>query len=229
MPPSKRVAAKRRKSPAAAPRRLDRQTRERLIVDEAIRYFSEVGFDGDTRGLATRLGITQPLLYRYFPTKDALIERVYQEVFINRWDPAWETLLADRSQPLRTRLLAFYKAYARAILHPEWIRIFLYSGLRGWDLNQRYLKLVRDRIYTRIAAELRHAAGARATRNGPHELEIELVRTLNEKIFYYGLRKWVYGTPVPDDVEAVIEADVDAFLDGVPQAVRTRIAAARRK
>lgn len=215
-PPS-RAAKRGERAPPA--RRLARADRERLIVDEAIRYFSEVGFDGDTRRLAQRLHITQPLLYRYFPNKDALIERVYQEVFINRWKPEWERIIADRTRPLRSRLVEFYKDYARAILHPEWIRIFLYSGLRGWDLNQRYLKLVRDRIYTRIAAELRHADGAAARRGAPPDMEIEMVRALNEKIFYYGVRKWVYGTPVPEDIDAVIEADVDAFLDGVPRTV----------
>ena len=50
--------------------------REKLIVSEAIRYFSEVGFSGQTRELSRRLGITQPLLYRYFPSKRALLERV---------------------------------------------------------------------------------------------------------------------------------------------------------
>ena len=46
--------------------------REAQIVAEAVRFFAETGFEGQTRELAARLGITQPLLYRYFPTKEAL-------------------------------------------------------------------------------------------------------------------------------------------------------------
>ncbi|MGH6954367.1 MAG: hypothetical protein ACREGL_09305, partial [Alphaproteobacteria bacterium] len=34
------------------PRRLKREAREQQIVAEAIRYFAEVGFGGDTRALA---------------------------------------------------------------------------------------------------------------------------------------------------------------------------------
>ena len=51
--------------------------REQLIIDGAIQFFADVGFAGQTRELAQRLGITQPLLYRYFPTKQDLIEKVY--------------------------------------------------------------------------------------------------------------------------------------------------------
>ncbi len=68
-------------------KRLPREERERLIVREAVAFFAEVGFDGQTRELARRIGITQPLLYRYFPSKDALIDRVYQEAYLNRWNP----------------------------------------------------------------------------------------------------------------------------------------------
>ena len=51
-------------------RRLSPTVREQQIVDEAIQFFAEVGFGGRTRELAKRIGITQPLLYRYFPTKE---------------------------------------------------------------------------------------------------------------------------------------------------------------
>ncbi len=55
-----------------------------MIVREAVSFFAEHGFEGQTRELARRLGITQPLLYRYFPDKAALIDRVYREVFLDR-------------------------------------------------------------------------------------------------------------------------------------------------
>ncbi|MEP4193996.1 MAG: helix-turn-helix domain-containing protein, partial [Sneathiella sp.] len=67
---SDRTAKRKRMSPGS---------RETLIVEEAITFFAEHGLEGKTRDLAKRLGITQPLLYRYFPSKEKLIERVYQE------------------------------------------------------------------------------------------------------------------------------------------------------
>src|SRR3982751_202114 len=94
-----------------ARRRLRPDERERLIVAEAVKFFAEVGFEGHTRDLARRLNITQPLLYRYFPSKDALIDRVYQEVYLTRWKPSWEALIEDRTQPLEQRLIAYYRDY----------------------------------------------------------------------------------------------------------------------
>src|SRR3546814_6333041 len=89
--------------------RLPRAERERLIVEGAVQFFAEVGFGGDTRELAKRLNITHPLLFRYFASKNALIERVYQEVFIGRWNPYWEIVISNRNVPLRERLVNVYQ------------------------------------------------------------------------------------------------------------------------
>ncbi|KCV36277.1 TetR/AcrR family transcriptional regulator, partial [Bordetella bronchiseptica] len=62
-------------------RRLQPQEREQQIVEKAIEHFTKNGFEGSTRELAKQIGVTQPLLYRYFSSKEALIERVYAEVF----------------------------------------------------------------------------------------------------------------------------------------------------
>lgn len=198
-------------------KRLPADERERLIAREAVRFFSEVGFDGQTRELAKRLRITQPLLYRYFPSKAALIDRVYQEVYLNRWNPHWEYILDDRTRPLRTRIVEFYSDYAKAVLTYEWIRIFMFSGLKGMDLSARYLTLVRDRIYTRVIRELRHEYGLPPTSAVPiGEVEFELVWALHASIFYIGIRKWIYGLTIPKNIDAVIEDLATAMLEGVP-------------
>ncbi len=44
-------------------------------------------------------------LYRYFESKEALIERVYNEVF--QWRLDWDRQITDRSMPLAERLHAF--------------------------------------------------------------------------------------------------------------------------
>ncbi len=197
--------------------RLTADERERHIARGAVSFFCEVGFGGQTRELAKRLGITQPLLYRYFPNKEALIERVYREVYLNRWDPRWEELLDDETRPARERIIAFYREYAKAVLSYEWIRIFMFSGLRGMNLNSRYLTLVRDRIYTRVVRELRREHALPPPDEVPiSELEFELVWGLHASIFYIGIRKWIYGLEMPENVDGVVEALATAFLDGVP-------------
>ena len=60
-----------------------------------------------TRELSRRLGVSQPLLYRYFPSKQDLINAVFEAVFMSQWRDDWISELQDRSVPLRDRLLPF--------------------------------------------------------------------------------------------------------------------------
>jgi len=213
--------ATRRAKPGSRPRRLLAGEREKLIVDEAIRFFAEAGFSGQTRELSRRLGITQPLLYRYFPSKRALLERVYQEVFLGRWDPSWQTLLEDRSVPLRERLIEFYRRYTRVVFRPEWIRLYMYAGLAGTGFNRRYIDLVEKLLLARICVELRHALGLPDSARQPvTPFEMELAWDLHGGIFYYCVRKYVYGSRVHQDLGALIENAVDSLLLGAPTVLR---------
>src|SRR5579863_4737171 len=92
-------------------KRLSPDDRRKEFVAKATEFFSEEGFGGGTRALARRLGVTQPLLYRYFPSKDDLIKEVYRTVYLEPFDSNWEKLLADRSRTVRDRLQEFYRAY----------------------------------------------------------------------------------------------------------------------
>lgn len=189
--------------------------RERLIVDGAIQFFAEAGFGGQTRELAQRLGISQPLLYRYFPTKQDLIERVYDEVFVGRWKSEWEQLIADRDIPLRDRLVSFYSAYASEALTYEWIRIYMFAGLTGEDINRRYIELLENRLLIPVATEFRFAAGAADPDTVPiSALEIEAAWNIHAAVFYYFVRKFIYRAPVEPDIAAYITDTVDRTLDG---------------
>src|SRR5258707_15376496 len=89
------TASQESSAPKKGRRRLEPEDREREIIDGAIAFFAEVGFDGGLRDLAKRLGITHHNVFRYFPTKEALIERVSKEVYLSRWQPEWESILPD--------------------------------------------------------------------------------------------------------------------------------------
>jgi len=58
-----------------------REARVEQIIASAAQFFSEHGLSGQTRELASFLGIAQPLLYRYFPSKQALIHQIFEEFF----------------------------------------------------------------------------------------------------------------------------------------------------
>src|ERR1700709_379122 len=113
------------KRSGAKRRRLSPDDRRKEFVTKATEFFSEEGFGGGTRALARRLGVTQPLLYRYFPSKDDLIKEVYRTVYLEPLDTGWEKLLAHPSRPLRHPLQEFYKGYTKVIFTRKWPGIFL--------------------------------------------------------------------------------------------------------
>jgi AcrR family transcriptional regulator len=201
--------------------RLTREAREGLIVDGAIRFFAEVGFGGQTRELARQLKMSQSLLFKYFPTKADLIDRVYQEVYLSRWNPYWEVLLVNKEIPLRRRLLKFYCEYAHRIMDYHWIRIFLYAGLLGSEINKNYLDLLRTRIIYKICHAIRdEACLPELSDDELSERDVQLVWALQGSILYLAIQRHVYGNLAVETIEGVIEDRVDAFMKGALSVVR---------
>jgi AcrR family transcriptional regulator len=210
-----------RKTPAAEPapeaarlrRRMLASEREQLILDQATRYFAEFGLSAGTIELARRIGITQPLLYKYFPTKEALLVRIYDRLFPQNWSPALEALLEDETRPLRDRLKQFYQQFSQTVFTYDHVRLFLFSGLTNSALNARYYTIVTERIFTRIITALRKEyLGAP---DGPaSDAEMELVQTLHGAVYHVAFRRFLHGLTVEGDLDALIARKIDFFLDG---------------
>jgi len=206
-------------------KRLTPQDRRRQILDAAVQYFAEVGFDGGTRDLAKRLGVTQPLIYRYFPSKDDLIRNVYEEVYVGRWRTEWEVMLADRSVPLRMRLIAFYASYVEVIFAHEWMRIYLFSGLRGLGINQWWTTFVESHVLGRMCEELRSENRLPSAQEVPLQaVEIDFVWLFHGGIFYNGMRRHVYQSEPHLDIAHTIEVAVDGLMAGFPGVSRKALA-----
>ena len=218
--PPKRVRAKQK--------RLSPDDRRREFVAKATEFFSEQGFGGGTRDLARRLGVTQPLLYRYFPSKDDLIKEVYRRVYLEPLDTGWEKLLSDRSRPIRDRLQEFYGIYTDVIFTRKWLRIYLYSGLKGLDINRLYVGMVQDKILTRIIRECRFEVGL-PTHSKPTAAELEMAWVFHSGIFYYGVRKYIYESPVLEDKTQMIRDALDTYLAGFERIFGTAVGRASIK
>lgn len=202
---------------AAKPRRRNMRAaeRERFILDEAIRFFAEQGFGGQTRELAKRMGITHSAIYRHFPSKEALIERVYEEIFLSRWSPSWSTLIKDRTLSFESRLSRFYLEYVERVFEYNWVRIFVFSGMKSFNITGRYLDIVRKEIIEPACSELRHDLKLPSSDRVPlSEREVEMFWGLHGRIFYMAIRRYVYGTPTPERLDDIVRDAIRAFLDG---------------
>ena len=169
--------------------------RERHIVDGAITFFSENGLAAQMRDLARAIGVTHALVYHYFPTKQALVDRVYLEVFEGRWKTEWETLLDRRDLSVEDKLVQFYEDYARTVLTREFVRILVFSGLTDQSITNRFFTLLTARLFPRLIRETRRFRGS-TSRAKPTAREHELLMGLHGGVFYGGMRWYIYGQAV---------------------------------
>lgn len=201
----------------AARRRMGLAERERQIIDGAIEFFAANGFGGQLRDLARSIGVTHTLLYHYFPTKQALIDRVYVEVFEGRWKPEWEAWLDDRAVSIEDKLTAFYADYVNNTLTRDFVRILVFSGLTDHTITNRFFSLLRERLFPRLIRETRLYRGLKS-RAKPNKRELELLMGLHGGFFYISMRRWIYGqgvhsTEAPKGYgEALIRDRVRSYL-----------------
>lgn len=194
--------------------RLSPDQRERMILEGAMQFFAERGFAADTRDLARGLGVSQSLIYRYFSSKQDLLERVYEQTFVSRWKKEWEPLLKNRTLPLEERLRRFYLDYFSVVDDKIWIRIALRSSLAGHRLTRRYIKTYIDQLLEIIAQEIRIARGIKNT-NPLSPLELELVWHLHSTLIYFLIRKYIHGVTVGNDIPAIVDTVIDNFMYGI--------------
>lgn len=193
--PDEAIDTKKPAPDAVSRRRMGVAERERQILDGAIQFFSVHGFGGQLRDLAKSIGVTHALLYHYFPTKQALIDRVYLEVFEGRWRDDWDAMLDDPDQSVEDKFTAFYLEYVTITLSPEFVRILVFSGLTDHTITDRFFAMLRVRLFPRLIRETRRYRGV-VSRAKPSEREIELLMGLHGGVFYIAMRRWIYAQDV---------------------------------
>ena len=172
--------------------RLTPAEREKQIVAGAIGFFAQRGLAGQLRDLAKEIGVTHTLLYHYFPTKQALIERVYSELVDARWKPEWETLLDDRKLDIEEKFVRFYSDYMVSVLTHDFVRIIIFSGLTDRSIVDKFFAKLKQELLPRLIRETRRFHGM-TSRAKPSARETELLLGLHGGLFYMGVRRFIYG------------------------------------
>jgi AcrR family transcriptional regulator len=203
--------------------RLDSAARRAMILDQAISFFSDYGLTAQTRALADAIGVTQRLLYRYYPSKSDLLRAVYDAAILSPFKALWLVQLTERSVPIRVRLIAFYSDYHKNVLTKRWLRLFLYASLGETEMAPNYIQEIVARLLETIANETA-AALAVALPDDP-VLARELAWVLHGSISHYAIRQHVYGALSPVDPAEIVRMNVDLFLGGFADAVRKAPAA----
>lgn len=203
--------------PVRKRRNLPYDMRAQEILDAALQLFAERGYDFTLQELADRIGVTQPLLHRYFATKADLIAACRQELMRGHWKPEWRDMLSDRSRPLAARMTDFYADYLPRIYRRFWYRGFVFAAMADPSFAQAYLNQVTAEILDTIVEEARHDFGYPTTAEVPiHGRENELVWGMHATFAFLGKRHFIYDIPMPADLPATVRDQVDGYLVMVP-------------
>jgi AcrR family transcriptional regulator len=116
MPTRPSQRARRRPEPAPLPGRLPPDERRRQLLDEAARILTEHGIaELQITAVAARADVSRPLVYRLFPTRQALVRNLLQDVATLVQERFHEALLRSMPSTVEGITRAFVEASCDAI------------------------------------------------------------------------------------------------------------------
>jgi AcrR family transcriptional regulator len=196
-------------------KRMPKQERQEQIIQGAMRIFADKGFrDTTTREIAQRLGISEALMFKYFPSKEAL----YRAIIKKRIDRAEEMLFPpeviqakdDRKvfQGIATNLIE------RNVQDPIFMRLLHFSALEGHELARLFFTNHAQKKIKLLARYIEQRRQEGVFRKVPPELAAQgflgMILHYVQARELFGLKHWRRFSPAE-----VIETFVQIFLKGL--------------
>src|SRR6516225_2946734 len=137
--------------------RMKGEERRAAIVREAIRLFAENGFRGTTtRKLAEALGVTEPVLYQHFPSKDDLYRAIIEAKAAEVQPQAGPLRELARAGDDRAFLCALGELILRRYEEdPGLSRLLLFSALEGHELSELFFERLYVGFYQLVTGYIR--------------------------------------------------------------------------
>ena len=119
-------------------KRLSGAERKKVIVQAAVRLFSEKGFRGTTtRELARAAGISEALLFRHFPDKQKLYQAILEHKMAERLPTLFEGM-EPKGPPAMVLTGLALRIARQNEQDPSFMRLLLYSALEGHGLSDLF-------------------------------------------------------------------------------------------
>jgi AcrR family transcriptional regulator len=144
-------------------RRVGRAERERQILDAALAVFGERGYQHSSMDqVAERVGVTKPVLYTHFGSKEGLLLACIARARAELLDvtSAAAAAASTTEEMLRQGTLAFFEYLERQA--PEWTILYSESAVAGEAIEEIRAQQT-DFIATLLAAQAPHADAQRLT------------------------------------------------------------------
>ncbi len=196
-------------------KRMPSLERQEQIIQGAMRIFAAKGFRGTTtREIAQSLGISEALMFKYFPSKAAL----YRAIIKKRTDRAEEMLFPQEVIQAKDDHKVFQAIATNLIKRnsedPTFMRLLHFSALEGHELArlfftnhaQKKIQLLARYIEQRIKEGVFRQVSPELAAQGFMGMIIHYVQARE----LFGLKHWRRFSPAE-----VIETFVQIFLKGL--------------
>ncbi len=189
--------------------------RREQILDGAMRIFAEKGFRGTTtRQIAQNLDISEALMFKYFPSKEAL----YRAIIEKRTNGSQEILFPREAIEANDDRQVFRSIASYLIRKnredPNFMRLILYSALEGHDLSRLFFENSAMKNARILADYIRKRIREKAFRKVSPLL---VARSFIGMIIHYVELQEIYGLKDDLSPEKAVDTFVDAFLYGLKE------------
>ncbi len=205
--------------------RVTSQERQASLITAAASLFAAKGFNGTTtKEIAKAAGVSEALVFKYFPTKRALYAAILAEkVTVSELLDAVEEAAKKRDDHRVFTLIAGYRI--RPGVDPTLLRLLLFSALEGHELSDMFFGKHHKIFYEHVAAYVRTRIDEGAFRNVDPLLA---ARAFIGMVVHHRLLHEIFGVSMHRTHEETVATYVDLFLNGLRQELAPRRDAARR-
>jgi TetR/AcrR family transcriptional regulator len=193
--------------------RLTSARRREQILDSAVAVFGRKGFAGTTtRELAREAGVSEAMIFRFFPHKAALYRAIIDRFIVSSGDPFPRDAARGDDEAV---LAGLAENLIRAIEEdPCFLRLLLHSALEQHDLSRLFLEARILKVTRALARYLRGRMREGALRQGP---PLVAARSFLAMPIHYALMNTLYGSAMPGRMPPSSAAHLFAtlFLKGL--------------
>lgn len=199
-------------SQTIATNRITSHERQASLIAAAASLFAAKGFNGTTtKEIAKAAGVSEALVFKYFPTKRALYAAILAEkVTVTELLEAVDEAAKKRDDRRVFSLIASYRI--RPGVDPTLLRLLLFSALEGHELSEIFFGKHHKVFYEHVAAYVRTRIDEGAFRKVDPLLA---ARAFIGMVVHHRLLHEIFGVPMHRSHDETVETYVELFLNGL--------------
>lgn len=182
------------------------------MIAAAAALFAAKGFNGTTtREIAKAAGVSEALVFKHFPTKQALYAAILAEkVSVDELLEAVEESAKKRDDRRVFMLIAGFRI--RPGVDPTLLRLLLFSALEGHELSDIFFAKHHKVFYDHLATYIQLRIDERAFRDVDPLLA---ARAFIGIVVHHRLLHEIFGVPMHRPHDETVATYVEVFLNGL--------------